>query len=52
MSGGPIIDKVDGEYYVIGIHTYMRNGSKSVERGGLRLNETMYNQINEWITQE
>ena len=28
MSGAPIIDKVNGEYVIIGIHTYVRKNKK------------------------
>jgi len=51
MSGGPIVEILDGEFNVIGIHSYQRRKGRNYERGGLRFNEVMFAQIGQWATQ-
>lgn len=45
LPGGPILEDIEGESYVIGIHTAERTGSAM----GVQFNAHMHAQLNKWI---
>jgi hypothetical protein len=49
MSGGPIIEKVDGDFVVIGIHTFFKGRGKEGNGQGIRLTQRIFDQISSWL---
>lgn len=49
MSGGPILEEVNGNFIAIGIHTYYKGRGKKGNGQGIRLNQQKFDQINSWL---
>ena len=52
MAGSPIIEQINGYYYIIGLHAFSLQIELSKQRGGLKLGRKAFENFQKWMIQE